>query len=147
MPCVLRLRRCWRLEASNHPYRLLAMPLRALGVVARTRYTSLGGQHFIIAAIPGLSQERCCEMTRAEFSVVWVPRASPLPSCSAPTTSVAPPHTAWLPLTAYRSFAPVSGRCPSSAVRTAFQVPGPVDGETFSERRPWDLAPAVVLTT
>ena len=34
------------------------------------------------AAIPGLSQERRCETTRADFSVAWVP-ASPLPSSAA----------------------------------------------------------------
>ena len=78
-----RLRRCWRLGESNHPYRPLAVPSQALDVVARTRYESLGGQHLIVAATPGLSQERCCETTRADFSVAWVPPASPLPSSAA----------------------------------------------------------------
>ena len=78
-----RLRRCWRLGESNHPYRPLAVPSQALDVVARTRYESLGGQHLIVAATPGLSQERCCEDTRADFSVAWVPPASPLPSSAA----------------------------------------------------------------
>jgi len=82
-PCVLRLRRCWRLGASNHPYRPLAMPFQALSVVDRTRYKSLGGQHSIDAVIPGLSQERCSETTRADLSVAWVPTASPLPSSAA----------------------------------------------------------------
>ena len=71
-----RLRRCWRLGESNHPY-------RPLDVVARTRYESLVGQHLTVAAIPGLSQERCCETTRADFSVALVPPASPLPSSAA----------------------------------------------------------------
>ena len=44
---------------------------------------SFGGQNLIVAAIPGLSQERCCETTRADFSVAWMPRASPLPSSAA----------------------------------------------------------------
>ena len=78
-----RLRRCWRLGESNHPYRPLAVPSQALDVVPRTRYESLGGQHFIVATILGLSQERCCETTRADFSVAWLPPASPLPSFSA----------------------------------------------------------------
>ena len=78
-----RLWRCWRLGESNRPYRPLAVPSQALDVVARTRYESLGGQHLIVAAIPGLSQERCCETTRADFSVAWVPPASPLPSSAA----------------------------------------------------------------
>jgi hypothetical protein len=83
MPCVLCRRQCWRLEVSNHSYRPLAMTFRALGVVARKRDKSLGGQHLIVASIPGLSQERCCETTRADFSVAWVPPASPLSSSSA----------------------------------------------------------------
>ena len=56
-----RLRRCWRLGETNHPYRPLAVPSQALDVVARTRYESLGIQHLIVAAIPGLSQERFCQ--------------------------------------------------------------------------------------
>jgi len=61
----------------------MAIPLQALDVVARTRYESLGGQHLIVAAIPVQSQERCCETTRADFSVAWVPPASPLSSSAA----------------------------------------------------------------
>ena len=53
MPCVLRLRQCERLGVSIHPYRPLTKTFRALDVVARTRYESIGGQHFIVAAIPG----------------------------------------------------------------------------------------------
>jgi len=68
---------------STHPYRPSAIPFRDLDVVARTRYESLGGQHLIVAAIPWLSQERCCVTTRADFSVAWVPPVSPLPSPSA----------------------------------------------------------------
>ena len=83
VPYVLRLRRCWRLGVSNHPYWPLAIPFRAFGVIARTMCKCLGGQHLIVAAIPGLSQERCCETTRADLSVAWVPPASPLPSSSA----------------------------------------------------------------
>lgn len=83
MPCVLRLQRCWRRGVSNYPYRPFAMPFLALGVVARTRYKSLGGQHLIFAANPGLSQERCYKNTRADFYLTWVPPASPLPSFSA----------------------------------------------------------------
>ena len=78
-----RLRRCWRLGESNHPYRPLVIPSRALDVVARTRCESLGGQHSIVAATPELSQERCCETTWADFSVAWVPPASPLPLSAA----------------------------------------------------------------
>ena len=51
-----RLRRCWRLGESNHPYTPLAVPSQALDVVARTRYESLGGQHLIVAATPVLSK-------------------------------------------------------------------------------------------
>ena len=54
------------LERQTTPVGLLAIHVRALDVVARTRYESLGGQHLIVAAIPGLSQEKCCETTRAE---------------------------------------------------------------------------------
>ena len=90
---------------SNHPYRPLAMPFRVLDVVARIRYKSLGGQYLIVAAIPGLSQERCCETARADvsvqsaciilegglqemmnqkvLSVAWEPPASPFASSSA----------------------------------------------------------------
>ena len=64
-----RLRRSWRLGASIHPYRPLPTPFRALDVIVRTRYESLGGQHLNVAAIPGLSQEGCFETTRADFSV------------------------------------------------------------------------------
>jgi len=53
-----RLRRCWRLGVSNHAYRPLAQPSQALDVVARTRHESLGVQRLIVAATPGLSQER-----------------------------------------------------------------------------------------
>ena len=73
-----RLWRCWGLGVSTHPYRPLAIPSQALDVVARSRYESLGGQHLIVAAIPGLSQERCCETTRSDFSVAWVPPRVPV---------------------------------------------------------------------
>jgi hypothetical protein len=73
-----RLRRCWILGVSNHPCR----PLAKL-VVVRARYESLGGQHLIVAAISGLSPERYCETTRADFTVAWMPHASPLPSSAA----------------------------------------------------------------
>ena len=47
------------------------------------RASSANSQHLLVAAIPWLSQERCCETTRADFSVAWLPPASPLPSSSA----------------------------------------------------------------
>ena len=62
-----------RLGASNHPYRPLAMPFRALNMVARTSYESLGGQHLIAAAIPGLSQERCWKLLE------WISRGMGAP--------------------------------------------------------------------
>ena len=52
-------------------------------MAARTGYERLVGQHLLVAAIPWLSQERCCEATRADISVAWLPPASPLPSSSA----------------------------------------------------------------
>ena len=70
----------WRVKPFLHAF---GRHFRALDVVASTRYESLGGQHLIVAAIPGLSQQRCCETTRADFSVAWVPPASLLPSSAA----------------------------------------------------------------
>ena len=71
------------LECQTIPIGLKPYPSETLNVAARTGYESLGGQHLLVAAIPWLSQERCCEATRADFSVAWLPPASPLPSFSA----------------------------------------------------------------
>ena len=51
---------------SIHPFRPLAIPFRALDVIARTRYENVGGQQLIVPAIPGMSKERCCTTTRME---------------------------------------------------------------------------------
>ena len=68
------------LECQTIPIGRKPVPFRTLDVAARTRYESLVGQHLLVAAIPWLSQEKCCETTRADFSVAWLPPASPLPS-------------------------------------------------------------------
>ena len=71
------------LESQTIPIGLWPYPPRPwtwlLGLGMRVSSVST----LIVAAIPGLSQERCCETTRADFSVAWVPPASPLPSSAA----------------------------------------------------------------
>ena len=84
-PCYPRLRRCWRLGVSNHLYRPLAIPFRALDVIAKTRYESLG-QHLIIVAIPRAGAVSRKMLRNYSGRLLHLPPASPLPLL--PATSV-----------------------------------------------------------
>ena len=63
-PCPAMLE-AWSVKPSLYSF---GHTLPCLGR-GRTKYQSFGGQHFMGTTIPGLSQERCCVTTQADFSV------------------------------------------------------------------------------